>query len=178
MADRYRLPDILGGGEYEEHRRADGSTEAPIGTVAFLVEGCIVAVAVALLTKVEPPLPPEPPRGEVVLDVDGHAWQNAAALGVSTGGRHWWSEGRADEDWSGLQRYGPLTRLVPDPAAGVELPWRGGHPEAPFTVSFTVGQGGAALVSSPGPFVLDAPSARAMAGALLAAAGAAEAGAP
>ena len=72
---RYKLPEALGGGELDEYRHVDGGTEAPVGTVAFLVEGCIVAVARGLLTEVKPPLPEEPPFGAVVLDSDEQAWQ-------------------------------------------------------------------------------------------------------
>lgn len=51
----YKLPKRLGGGRYEEYRHLDGSTEAPAGTVAFLVDGYIVAVARGLLVEVESP---------------------------------------------------------------------------------------------------------------------------
>lgn len=117
---RYRFPPELGGGEHDEYRHVDGGTEAPQGTVAFLVNGCIVAVARALLVEVEPPLPPEPPLGSVVLDVTGRAWQH-------TGGhRGVWEccKDDAGADWQGLNAdpFAPLTLLVPVPEP-VDLPW-------------------------------------------------------
>ena len=54
--------------------------------------------------KVEPPTPPEPPVGSVVLDGDGDIWQR---LGDS------WSSCDCDEaEWQTLQKYAPLTPLV------------------------------------------------------------------
>lgn len=50
---KYKLIAKLGGLELEEYRHASGATEAPAGTVAFLVNGCLVCVAHALLVKVE-----------------------------------------------------------------------------------------------------------------------------
>lgn len=64
---RYQLPAALGGGEMDEYRHVDGGTEAPIGTVAFLVNGCIVAIARALLTELPPPIPAEPEPGAYLI---------------------------------------------------------------------------------------------------------------
>lgn len=119
MSTRYRLPEQLGGTELDEYRRTDGSTEAPTGTVAFLVDGCIVAVARALLVEVKPPRTPEPPLCAVVVDKHERAWQH-----VNDGRGDWeCTVGDLGADWDELQEHAPLTRLVPDPAAGVELPW-------------------------------------------------------
>jgi hypothetical protein len=80
-----------------------------------------IATYASNLEPVEPPLPPEPPLGSVVLDRDGDAWQR----GLTRRGnwcctRNDGAEDRWEDLWDG---YGPLVRLVPDPAAGVELPW-------------------------------------------------------
>lgn len=168
MADRWRLPEVLGGGELEEYRHVSGTTEAPAGTVAFLVDGCLVCVALGLLTKVEPP--PQPPVGAVVLDNGGNAWQRGADHLT----RPWMCAAAGDEDWATLQEYAPLTRLVPDPAAGVELPW-GTQPRV--WVDESVGRPAMVGVRYKTDFWLSPAIARAMAAALLAAADAAEAGA-
>jgi hypothetical protein len=185
MADRYRLPEALGGGEYDEHRRPDGSMEAPVGNVAFLENGCLFTVALALLAKVEPPLPPEPPHGSIVrVSPGGGVFERGA-------GDVWFRReinSNLGYDWGHLCGEGAPVRLVPDPAAGVELPWRGNGNGATSWVA--VGDWGDAesinpdliplLVASGGRLttpVLTPATARAMAAALLAAADAAEAGA-
>lgn len=118
----YRLPEALGGGEFEEHPRGTPTAaEAPSGTVAFLINGCLVCVAAGLLTEVAPPLPEEPEIGRVVLDVHGWAWQH-----IGSGRGDWCCT--ADDmgaDWEELNReHGPLTQLAPDPfAQSVEFPW-------------------------------------------------------
>jgi len=123
-AKRYRLPEALGGGEYEEHRRADGSTEAPMGTVAFLENGALVCVARVLLTEVKPPMPPEPPVGSFV--------HLASYYGVyERVDRGWISANDAAAEvyeWDTLLRLNSgdtPVQLVPYPfAEPVELPWR------------------------------------------------------
>jgi hypothetical protein len=122
-AKTYQLPEALGAGEYEEYRHVSGGTEAPHGTVAFLINGCLVCVAAALLVEVVPPLPEEPPVGSVVLDRHDRAWQNVAC------GRGDWCCTVDDlgADWEELnQEHGPLTRLIPAPVVEpVTLPWHG-----------------------------------------------------
>lgn len=117
----YRLPAALGGGEYEEYRHADGGTEAPTGTVAFLEAGAVFTVARSLLTKVEPLPPPEPPPGSVAQCNDSyiHIRQGAS----------WTDHDDIYSTWARLcaMHSKPLTLLVPDPfAEPVELPWAKG----------------------------------------------------
>lgn len=93
------------------------------GAAAFVID-----INPKLLTEVKPPLPEEPPIGSVVLDDDGHAWQRFARAVGDPRTSEWFSAGEAaDEDWAGLNAYGPLTRLVPDPfAEPIGLPWTTG----------------------------------------------------
>ncbi len=124
---RYRLPDVLGGAEMKQHTRPDGSTEGPAGTVAFLVDGCIVSIARGLLTAVDT-TPAEPEPG---------AWLIGEVLAVrfrdSGGGNRNWVYGNRgigyDDAGQWASVWGDLggpgitpRRLVPAPAA-VELPW-------------------------------------------------------
>ena len=118
----YRLPDALGGGEYEEYRHVNGGTEAPAGTVAFLEAGCIFTVARRLLTEVKPPPPPEPPVGSIV--------HLASYYGVYERVDRGWlltsdAAGRAcDCTLLRLNSGDAPVRLVPDPFAGLfDLPW-------------------------------------------------------
>jgi hypothetical protein len=117
---KYKLPEVLGGGELEEHPRGTPiAAEAPAGTVAFLIDGCLVCVAVGLLTRVKPPLPPEPGLGAVVLDRHDRAWQHVDAY------RGDWCCTVDDlgADWVELTRDdGPLRTLVEAPEP-VNLPW-------------------------------------------------------
>jgi len=173
---RYKLPEALGGGELDEYRHVDGGTEAPVGTVAFLVEGCIVAVARGLLTEVKPPLPEEPPFGAVVLDSDEQAWQRFMPTPPGDrSGVEWSCAGEgADECWAGLQTYGPLTRLVPDPfAEPVELPWKREFDTSTLIVERSNASNRAVYVDGMYGHIT-ADEARAMARALMAAADAAE----
>lgn len=168
MGERYRLPEALGGGEVEVlHGFARLEDD---GRVDVKMEGLseVATVPRTWLTKVEPPLPPEPPVGAVVVDSEGDAWQRRKN---EWGVRHWVTPTSGDQDWATLvEHYGPLTRLVPDPAAGVELPW-GTQPRVWVDESM-VG------VRYKTDFWLGPDAARAMAAALWAAADAAEAGAP
>lgn len=119
----YRLPEAFGGGEMEEHRKVSGGTEAPTGTVAFLLDGCLVCVAKALLTEVKPPLPAEPAVGSFV--------HLASYYGVyERVDRGWLNAGDAAGnalEWDTLIRLNSgdaPVRLVPDPfAEPVEVPW-------------------------------------------------------
>lgn len=118
----YRLPEALGGGEFEEYRHASGSTEAPVGTVAFLVNGCLICVGVALLTEVKPALL-EPPneaavavgrqiyrRDDVVADDDDYRWFGAGSTTPSS--------------WAQLNERGTPRLLILDPfGEAIETPW-------------------------------------------------------
>ncbi len=127
---RYRLPEVLGGGEcvIVEVNPALTLMGKPAHVVRTpppqtLDDGFdYVVVQRDALIEMEDPLPPEPPVGAVVLDRDGHAWQR----GLPGRGNWCCTEGaHAEDEWMVLVLdYGPLTRLVPDPAVGVELPWR------------------------------------------------------
>ena len=110
---RYRLPEVLGGGEYEVSWQHE--TNAPIGTVPFIVErGCIVYVAKALLTEVKPPMPEEPPVGSVGRCDEGYIHIRQ--------GRSWTNHDDVPATWSEVYSHG-FTLLVPDPfAEPVELP--------------------------------------------------------
>ena len=171
---RYRLPDALGGEEMDDLEEAG----APIGTVAFILEGHLVCVARGLLTEVEPPLPPEPPVGSVV---------RAQAPGRESGGR--WVFEHTDDgvwyttahdrpyEWRDLRAGAPVL-LVPDPfGEPVELPWRCNGVEVQQTRSDT-GPGHLVHVSTKGASYgfdhLPPDRAREMARALWAAANAAE----
>lgn len=163
---RYRLPEALGGGEFE-------ASEVHAQKAGFVSGEHVVWIPVAWLTKVEPPLPPEPPLWAVVVDKHERVWQHVSD------GRGEWTCTVADlgAEWDELQEYAPLVRLVPDPAAGVELPWdrglwsvRTSHIgiEAHVVIQAPVGQN---YVSER----VSVDVARELAGVLLAAADAAEA---
>jgi hypothetical protein len=108
---RYRLPDVLGGGELDRWH----TVEAPVGTIAFIVNGHLVCVAVKLLTEVEPPLPPEPPVGSVVLDRKGHAWQAVGPEFDDIPAAWYCTHDTMDQTWAELNaEHGPLTLLVPE----------------------------------------------------------------
>jgi hypothetical protein len=162
---RYRLHDALGGEEMDDLEEAG----APIGTVAFILEGHLVCVARGLLTEVKPPLPPELPVG-LYQDANGQVWQHES---------NWWGPGaEVATDWENAHRHGPFTRLVPDPfAEPVTLPWRCNGVEVQQTRSDT-GPGHLVHVStknaSYGFDHLPPDRAREMARALWAAANAAE----
>ena len=112
----YRLPDILGGAELEATEWWSGCAGA---NHEYRIQGTSVTVSVPYgLTAVDPPLPPEPPVGTVVLDRDGRVW-------VSLDLDRWQSVVGGREFWVDLvAARGPLTLLVPDPfGEPVELPW-------------------------------------------------------
>jgi len=130
-ATRYRLPDALGGGEYEE---CPPTVPAPYGTCAFLLAldgssinpstdgGYVVYVAKDLLTEVKPPLPLEPVTNGTVVRLDGGGlW----ARSITGTGANWLGvHSRQLSTWSELCQLGTPVVLVPDPfAEPVELPW-------------------------------------------------------
>jgi hypothetical protein len=123
MGATYRLPVSLGGATLAEHRRVDGSTEAPPGTVAFLLNGCLVCVARGLLTQVEPALPPpEPPVGSVVRCVVQGVSHAVERLDDETPhpSDPWYPRLFGWLSWADVNAEGTPVLLVPDPAAGAD----------------------------------------------------------
>lgn len=177
---RYRLPEALGGGEYEEYVHLDGGTEAPVGTVAFLEDGVLFCVGRGLLTEVKAPLPSEPPVGAFV--------HLASYFGVyERVDRGWISanepSGGAAHEWEALRRLNSgdaPVRLLPEPFTGpvVALPWESHGVEVKQTTN-GLGLGDHVFVSTKGAsygFAQVKPAeARDMARALWAAADAVEA---
>jgi hypothetical protein len=167
---RYRLPEALGGGEYEAVRQGG---RAGVVLIGFDIPDVgSVDLPRSILVEVEEPPPPEPEIGAIVL-ADGRPWIHTQHCWPS-----WLGTGGFEASWKDLLGdYSDLpVRLVPDPAAGVVLPWRLGFPTGgTITVSRADVslEKGVAMVSTPGPFVLGAADARSMAAALLAAADAA-----
>lgn len=188
MSTVYRFPDQLGGGEYEEHRRLDGSTEGPVGTKAFLINECLVCVAKNLLTEVPPPLPPEPGNRTVVRITSPATHISVIAerddrAGTAEGALRWYTTAEGPCQWGDLVHPASIvTRLVPDPfAEPVELPWAS-QPYAPgiMRTSVHVTSDGVEDENSNGGHIgvavaMPAEQARAKARALWAAADAAEA---
>jgi hypothetical protein len=176
---RYRLPEVLGGGEVEVVQ-----VEIPVqlrGYPSDMVrasDGTELVMQRRHLTVVEPPLPPEPPVGSVVRVTIGgesrvftHLNEDVA---LTLGG---WRDARTWTDWSWLCEYGPVL-LVPDPfAESVELPW---SPGKGTWVVWPLDDGDEVSVSVPGGkhYGLSLADARAMARALWSAANAAEAVTP
>jgi len=116
---RYRLPDILGSVECAFHSlgHEDGDWIVELVDTA---PGLRLELPASSLTEVNPPLPPEPPIGSVVLDSSRKAWQR-------TGGhRGIWEccQDDAGADWEDLNAapYTPVTLLVPAPEP-VALPF-------------------------------------------------------
>lgn len=122
----YKLPDGA------EVREADGNllSTPTLANHSWVIHPTLGAIScyTGLLSPVAPPLPAEPPASSVVLDKDGDAWQRK-----DSDGRRWaaavFTQGVGELsrcDWAGLNDlYGPLVRLVPDPAADAPpLPWR------------------------------------------------------
>ncbi len=108
---RYRLPDALGGGEYEE----EPITGAIASCKGFVIDGHTVAIHVALLTAVAAPLPPEPPVG-TIAQVGAALYQRRSTTGLD------WVNLRTDAwmTWQSLcERAGPGEPVifVPDPKA-------------------------------------------------------------
>jgi hypothetical protein len=120
---RYKLPEALGGGEF------DDAGDWTIGTVAFRFDGIegLVYLPRALLTEVRPPLPEEPPVGTVVralLPDEDEQWV-FERLGRRTDGKDWGAAGRDEAfAWADLNVRATPVVLVPDPfAEPVALPW-------------------------------------------------------
>ena len=117
---RYRLPEALGGGEFEANEIWGGCAG---GRPEYHLAGGVTILAPKgePFGEVEPLLPPKPPMWSVVLDRHQRAWQHV------DDGRGEWTCTVADlgAEWDELNREdGPLTLLVPDPfAEPVALPW-------------------------------------------------------
>lgn len=116
----YRLPDVLGGAEFElsHHTRSSGMA---YGRAA----GLTVAVPFDVLVEVEPPLPPEPPDGSVVW-VDNpsacRVFERDGSRRIDANGRHWWVGGRERPmTWVDVCSYGTPVRLVPVGTEGNDL---------------------------------------------------------
>lgn len=120
----YRLPDELGGGEVEVLHgmaRGDGRVDCKVIGV-----GITLNLPYRSLVKVEPV---EPPDGTVVA-VGGTELIYKRLNGS------WWGCGEAHPiPWEVVSdpAYGKMVRLVPDPAAGVELPWNAA-PDGPLVM--------------------------------------------
>jgi hypothetical protein len=108
----YKLPEWLGGHECDlkDLNKSDG-----FARVRFVLNGHEVWIDIDYmqLVKVAPPLPPEPPVGAVMLDGADVAWQRIRDDGSVL---HWRHDGER-RDWAEMAAAGPLTLLVPDPAA-------------------------------------------------------------
>lgn len=119
---RYRLPESLGGGEFEAFIDYHRVGELGADFVRFDVPGVgLVDIERGGLTEVKPPLPPEPPIGSVVRDKNGRVWVSLQGPTPYV----WQSTVGGKERWADLVAgRGPLTLLVPDPfAEPVELPY-------------------------------------------------------
>lgn len=99
---RYRLPAVLGGGEYEGE--VNSTNTVAVLTIPGIGE---IEVPAAVLTAADP----EPADG-YYLDRDGDVWRP-----VDDGDpRRWRGVGEAC-DWAALnKKWGPLKRLIEDPA--------------------------------------------------------------
>jgi hypothetical protein len=182
----YRLPEALGGGEVEIVPDPSATHPPMTGYVRVVIESAEESFPIDLpfsvLTKVERPLPPEPPPGSVVLvgaDADdplsGYVYRHYHGA--------WAVPGEEDfTTWAGVCKLGIPVRLVPDPfAEPVELPWRANGRGTGLSASIEVGNGAMAgavyvrlVTPSAAPIQIGIP-AREMARALWAAADAAEA---
>ena len=175
---RYRLPEVLGGGECTVVERDPALTL--MGKPAHVVmteDGTYVVVQTGTLTVV---MPEEPPN-LTVLRAGTAVYQRDDGLGRDVGSTRswWWMAGRAQStDWPSIARL-EFVRLVPDPfAEPVELPWGGSHGLKVSQTHTDSGPGDKVYVSTKGAsygFAHVKPSlAREMARALWAAADAAE----
>lgn len=123
-AKRYKLPDALGGGEYE------GSFEEHLaGVIRLNFNGRAIYVPLDMLTEISPPIPPQPGPGAYLIG-------DSMALAVrfeNDGDPNWLSMPGGWRHWEDLWRDlgGPdvtITRLVPERVETVEpvtLPWQG-----------------------------------------------------
>lgn len=120
MSARWRLPDTLGGGVYNQYPQAD----APGGTVGLLVDEHLVFVATGLLTRV---LPDEPPVGSIVaagypdnpLPLYRRWDEGWSRVGDLQDGSEW-----AEICALSMERSGVAPRLLVPAPEPVELPWQ------------------------------------------------------
>ena len=124
---RYKLPDVLGGGEVEATETYPG--RYGLGPEYRLADGITMILGGWRLEPVPPPIPPEPEPGAYLIGD-----RLAVRFKVPAGWTAWhWQTGpdRADESdswelaWAAIG--GPIQRLVPEREAlpEVELPWTG-----------------------------------------------------
>jgi hypothetical protein len=124
---RVGLPDWLGGGEGEAP-----DTDGEVVRVTKYgpdEEMAVVVIQREHLTGLAPELPEEPPNGSVVgigepcgaslwqRDVDEYEERDERGEWQGLHDKCWYS-------WVDICALGTPVRLVPDPAANVELPWR------------------------------------------------------
>ena len=121
----YKLPDILGGGVVKV---LHGMAREDDLVDCVLSDGSHLVLPLRRLTKVEDPLPEEPPVGSVVraqlVDEDEPwMWQRTTpTIGYGAG---WYAAGLGMcFEWAALCTRGTPVLLVPAPEP-VELPWRG-----------------------------------------------------
>lgn len=182
MATRYRLPDALGGGEctIKDKDQRYGPDRYVRATVGEGDEAITVDLLRGLLTEVKAPLPEEPPVGAIVM-VDGEAVQH---FDEPYEGKFDWASVGSPKRLSWVQLCdlalpGTPTRLVPDPfAEPVTLPLRlicaASQGEVLEIANPDTDSQIPVLVHGRGTVWLDADQARTAAGALMAAADAAE----
>lgn len=119
----FRVPEILGGGEYQLDPNTRGHE-----VWSLLVPGVgSVAFPKASLTKVEPPLPPEPGDRSVVRAGNSRVYErnDAQATTDRNFARRWFSPGLvAGATWEYVCSLGPVFLLVPNPLDDApELPY-------------------------------------------------------
>jgi hypothetical protein len=176
---RYKLPESLGGGEYDCIFDSDLCEDGR--SVAFDLPDLdrIVLLPSWILTPVKPPLPEEPPVGAYRIG-------GVLCMRVSSEPAKCWVYQTKDELFSEetfadlCSDFGTdVVRLVPDPfAEPVALPWKNGHGVEVSQTRTDTGMGDQVYVStkyaSYGFAHVEPDVARDMARALWAAAGAAE----
>jgi hypothetical protein len=176
---RYKLPDELGGHEVEvlhgmarDDGRSDIVIQLPTGR-------WYMTVLPHMLVEVKPPLPEEPTEPRTVVwsglpDGRGGAWEKSNS-------GHWYGMGTDGKfSWADVCSYGTPVVIYPPPKPErVALPWRMSDPDV--EVDHTIGCGchsendGERLVSieiEGGTVHLEPHEARAMAAAMVSAAGA------
>lgn len=118
MSARYRLPEHLGGGECVIVSEANCGGGCPTDEVIVetSTHGIRLQLNRSVLVEVTPV--PQPPHGSIVRDANGSVFERGA-------GDIWFRRELIEiaYDWRDVCAPGTPVRLIPDPAAGVELPW-------------------------------------------------------
>lgn len=116
MSLKYRLPEVLGGGEVEAANDEPGYPK-----VGFDLPGVTGRLWLDRgdVTEVKAPLPEEPPNGSVVI-ADGDAF-----LRVDHGDEaRWWRTGSlGGQSWTRICKADPNPRLLVEAPEPVTLPW-------------------------------------------------------